>query len=227
MLSVTARRLTPEELAALQRAAEDALVPEREREARASRQNGWIGLAVLAIFAALWIATFRLNLDRTRSLVSTAASAAVCGGAWFADRRLAASRRRRIEDLWRQEIDACAAGPVVVFEVRAGRCWGSPEQGWLFDAGDGRALLVDWDFPGGRPPASFRARAAAAHTWIDLLGESVTPEPLDFDWDSLPETHPLLRSWPPVVFALDPADPAAAIRAMHDPWFPRENPPAA
>lgn len=186
---------------------------------RALRWAVLTGVAVTAIYAVLWLATVTMKLDRTKSIVSSVAAAAVYVAACTWDLRQSWGRVKAVRKQWGDLRNRAEATPVIEAEVRPHRVW-KWEYSWLFDLGDGRALLAEWDLP--RKSASERIVAritAEGIQWIDQYGEDLPAASLDFDWDRLPDDHPLAENWGPAVFRLQ-GDPGDSIRAFADGSFP-------
>lgn len=179
---------------------------------RALHRWSLIGCAVLAILAVLWWATTQWGLDARMS-----ALAAVGGGLAFVaisswELYEARARVKAVRETHASIMQSAASKPVYEIEVRPARVWGSPEDGWMFDVGEGRALLADWDLPEGAATETIVASVSpAGGMWFDQSGQELQAEPLPYLWENLRDDHPLLELTGAATFELG-EDAGAALR---------------
>jgi len=179
---------------------------------RTLRRWSVIGLAVLAILTAFWWATAQWGLDIRKS-----ATAAIGGGLAFLalsgwELHEARARVTAVRTAHARTMREASSQPVFEIEVRPARVWGSPEDGWMFDIGGGRALFADWDLPEGAATVTIVASVSpAGGMWFDQSGEELPAEPLPYLWENLRDDHPLLDLVGACTFELG-EDPGAAFR---------------
>ncbi len=219
-LQIHWRPLSEAEGADLERQAAEAMEREKGRLRRWGLAMPVVTGLVAAIYAALWMATFQLQLDLTRTIVSTVASFALLAGLVFWERR----RLAKLRADWAKRIAEAAAYPLLQTDVEAERAWFG-EPGWIFELGDGHALFADWDFPQDQPRAriSWRQSQEGFH-WLEQSGSSLPVGRFVIDWETLPDSHPLAKQPGPALFRLDSGDPAEALLAFREGSFPALKP---
>jgi hypothetical protein len=219
-IQIQTRPLSASELADLKRQAADAEGLEAAAQRRSWRPVRRNGAFVLLIYVALWVATWRLQLDVTKTLVSTVASLVVVSAASVLEVRSARSRLMRVRNTWAASIAGAESNPVWQIDIAPRRAWGD-EQGWIFDLGDGRGFFAEWNIPYKEPRQRICWRlACGGFEWLDQSGERIRSEPLRLDWNRFPDDHALARTFGPAIFRLNDQDPAAALLAFGDGTFP-------
>lgn len=183
------------------------------------RRTAWAAVAVAAIYALLWWATFHFHTEVEKTVISTAVSAVVLLGVAAFELWEARARVWAVQRNWEQTVREAEDNDVVELQLEPVQAWAG-EGGWLLDLGDGRGLWAEWDLPAGRPTATMAVRVAySGILWIDQEGEPCPAFPLDLDWRTLPPEHPLTHEWGPAIFRLG-LDPVASLVSFKEWSFP-------
>ena len=121
------------------------------------------------------------------------------------------SLRKQIQNLrhiWQESIAMASASPVTQLDMEPRRAWSGGDN-WIFDLGDGNALITNRDTLEAKPAAAIRVCFAAANLqWTHLSGEPVPTSTLEVEWDL-----------GPAVFRLEGDDPAASLHAFQNGRF--------
>ena len=121
------------------------------------------------------------------------------------------SLRKQIQNLrhiWQESIAIASASPVTQIDIQPLRAWSSGDN-WIFDLGDGHALITHRDILEGAPAKAICVCFAAANLyWTHASGEPLPTSPLDVDWD-----------FGPALFRLEGEDPAASLHSFRDGRF--------
>jgi hypothetical protein len=212
------RPLSAAERSDLERRGREAEAHMLQERGRSLRRQALLAIAVCVILALLWVVTLGGGVDVKKSVLATIGSlAALILFASF-DLVEAQGRVKAVRNLWRNVLQDCESEPVLEIEVKPIRAWRLP-YAWVLDVGEGWAMLHEPGEASWVPTEHFVLRfAASGIKWGDSFGAPVPATPLDFDWDSLDDNHPLVDLCPPALFRMR-ADVVSSLLAFEDGWF--------